>query len=90
MACVAVARRLIIGPHSESRSNVIAAVGPGIVRIHCPSVGEPEQTCLEAKGGHDVAALVFDRVGTLGALEGGLGIFIAERRGFLVIRLGGA
>jgi hypothetical protein len=45
---------------------------------------------LEAKVRHHVSAFIFDREGTLLALESGLGIFIAERRGFLVIRLGDA
>src|SRR5262249_16817494 len=45
---------------------------------------------LEAEIGHDVSAFIFDHVGTLRALERRLGVFIAERRGFLVIGFGGA
>src|SRR5262249_3798281 len=45
---------------------------------------------LEAEVGHDVSAFIFDHVGTLRALERRLGVFIAERGGFLVIGFGGA
>src|SRR5260370_7683855 len=44
---------------------------------------------LEAKVGHEVSAFVSDRVAAFRALERGLGSFIAERRGSLVIPLGG-
>jgi hypothetical protein len=40
--------------------------------------------------GHHVAALVFEHVGTLDALEARLGFFVTERRGFLVKRFGSA
>src|SRR5262245_15205614 len=45
---------------------------------------------LEAEVGHDLSALVLDDDRAFRALEGGLGLFIAEGRGLLVIRLGGA
>ena len=45
---------------------------------------------LEAEIGDDVPALILDDVGTLRALERSLGLFVAERRGFLVIDFGGA
>src|SRR5262249_21694563 len=48
------------------------------------------KSALEAEIGHDVSAFIFDHVGTLRALERRLGVFIAERRGFLVIGFGGA
>ena len=43
---------------------------------------------LEAKIGHDVSAFVFHHIRTFNALESGLGIFIAERRGSRVIGFG--
>src|SRR5436305_8906901 len=45
---------------------------------------------LPANIAHDLAALVLEHVRTFRALQGGLGILIAERRGLLVINLGGA
>src|SRR5215831_15069610 len=45
---------------------------------------------LEAEIGHDVSAFIFDHVGTLRPLERRLGVFVAKRRGFLVIGFGGA
>ena len=46
-------------------------------------------TALKTKIGHDVSALVLDYIGATRALQRLLGFFIAERRGLLVIRLGG-
>ena len=44
---------------------------------------------LKAKPRDDVAALVLDHRGAFQARERFLGVFVAERRGLLVIALGG-
>ena len=44
---------------------------------------------LEANVAYDVSAFVLDHIGTFRALKGGLGVFVTERRGFFIIRLGG-
>ena len=45
---------------------------------------------LEAEIANKLTALVLDHVRTFHALEGGLGVFVAECSGFLVIGFGGA
>src|SRR5262249_25439339 len=55
----------------------------------CGRVRRRCRYCLKAKIRHGVSALILDHPGALDALERGLGIFVAERCGLLVICLGG-
>jgi hypothetical protein len=40
--------------------------------------------------GEDLTLFIFEHIGAFQALQGGLGFFIAERRGSLIIGFGGS
>src|ERR1700676_352199 len=83
------ASRSRLQPDQIKDSNAVATTGSVMPPDQSPDPALPRRR-LEAKAGHEVSAFILDHVGTFRALESGLGIFVAERRGFLVIRLGSA
>src|SRR6266478_817588 len=78
-------------PHKrKSRRHALMISSPSWFARPHPGPIPPDQTALPAKVGHELSTFILDHNGAFRALESGLGVFIAERRGFLVVRFGGA